>query len=40
LAIVKHAVEQMGGSVAVESRLGHGTVFTVMLPPLEQSTSA
>jgi two-component system, OmpR family, phosphate regulon sensor histidine kinase PhoR len=40
LAIVKHAVEQMGGSVAVESRLGHGSVFTVSLPPLEQSTSA
>ena len=40
LAIVKHAVEQMGGSVAVESRLGHGTVFTVTLPPLEQATSA
>ena len=37
LAIVKHAVEQMGGSVAVESRLGQGTVFTVMLPPLNDS---
>jgi two-component system phosphate regulon sensor histidine kinase PhoR len=37
LAIVKHAVEQMGGSVGVESRLGHGTVFTVMLPPLNDS---
>ncbi|HEX3880756.1 MAG TPA: ATP-binding protein [Bryobacteraceae bacterium] len=35
LAIVKHAVEQMGGSVAVESRLGQGTTFTVVLPPLE-----
>jgi two-component system phosphate regulon sensor histidine kinase PhoR len=34
LAIVKHAVEQMGGSVAVESRLGHGSTFTVSLPPL------
>ena len=34
LAIVKHAVEQMGGSVAVESRLGQGSVFTVSLPPL------
>jgi two-component system phosphate regulon sensor histidine kinase PhoR len=37
LAIVKHAVEQMGGSVAVESRLGQGTTFTVILPPLAQS---
>lgn len=34
LAIVKHAVEQMGGSVAVESRLGQGSTFTVTLPPI------
>ncbi len=40
LAIVKHAVEQMGGSVAVESRLGQGTVFTVTLPPLKHANSA
>jgi two-component system phosphate regulon sensor histidine kinase PhoR len=40
LAIVKHAVEQMGGSVAVESRLGHGTVFTVALPPFENNQAA
>ena len=40
LAIVKHAVEQMGGSVGVESRLGHGTVFTVALPPYENNHSA
>lgn len=35
LAIVKHAVEQMGGSISVESRLGEGTVFTVLLPPID-----
>ena len=32
LAIVKHAVEQMGGSVAVESDFGRGSTFTVTLP--------
>jgi two-component system, OmpR family, phosphate regulon sensor histidine kinase PhoR len=40
LAIVKHAVEQMGGSVVVESRLGQGTVFTVVLPPLNDPAGA
>jgi two-component system phosphate regulon sensor histidine kinase PhoR len=35
LAIVKHAVEQMGGSIAVESQLGQGSVFTVSLPPYQ-----
>jgi two-component system phosphate regulon sensor histidine kinase PhoR len=40
LAIVKHAVEQMGGSVSVESRLGQGSVFTVALPPLDNNHSA
>ncbi|HEV2689725.1 MAG TPA: ATP-binding protein [Bryobacteraceae bacterium] len=32
LSIVKHAVEQMGGSVAVESRLGEGSRFTLTIP--------
>jgi two-component system phosphate regulon sensor histidine kinase PhoR len=40
LAIVKHAVEQMGGSVSVESRLGQGSTFTVALPPLEDNSLA
>jgi len=40
LAIVKHAVEQMGGSVSVESHLGQGTVFTVALPPFENNLAA
>jgi two-component system phosphate regulon sensor histidine kinase PhoR len=32
LSIVKHAIEAMGGSVAVESELGKGSKFTVVLP--------
>ena len=40
LAIVKHAVEQMGGSVSVESHLGQGSVFTVSLPPFENNLAA
>jgi two-component system phosphate regulon sensor histidine kinase PhoR len=32
LSIVKHAVEQMGGTVAVESELGRGSTFVVILP--------
>ena len=32
LSIVKHAIEQMGGTVTVESRLGEGSKFTIMLP--------
>jgi len=34
LAIVRWIVQQHGGRVAVESRVGEGTVFTVMLPAL------
>jgi two-component system phosphate regulon sensor histidine kinase PhoR len=32
LSIVKHAVEQMGGTVQVHSRLGEGSEFTIELP--------
>jgi two-component system phosphate regulon sensor histidine kinase PhoR len=32
LSIVKHAIEQMNGTIAVESRLGQGTTFRVFLP--------
>jgi two-component system phosphate regulon sensor histidine kinase PhoR len=32
LSIVKHTVEQMGGTVAVESELGKGSTFIVTLP--------
>ena len=35
LAIVKWIVEQHSGTVSVESKVGEGTVFTVMLPVLE-----
>ena len=39
LAIVKHAVEQMGGSVSVDSRLGQGSVFTVALPQVDSNVT-
>jgi two-component system phosphate regulon sensor histidine kinase PhoR len=32
LSIVRHAVERHGGSIRVDSLLGEGTVFTVVLP--------
>ena len=34
LSIVKHAVEQMGGSIKVDSRLGEGSEFTIELPTI------
>ena len=35
LSIVKHAIEQMNGSIAVESRVGSGTRFTITLPQFD-----
>lgn len=32
MAITKHLVDAMGGTLAVESRLGEGTIFTISLP--------
>ena len=32
LSLVRHAVEGHGGTIAVDSRLGQGTIFTVRLP--------
>ena len=32
LSIVKHVIEGMGGRVSVESQLGNGSVFTILLP--------
>jgi two-component system phosphate regulon sensor histidine kinase PhoR len=40
LAIVKHAVEQMSGSVSVESQLGQGSVFTVALPSIRNGAQS
>ena len=32
LSIVKHIIERMNGSVSVESQLGKGSTFTLLLP--------
>ena len=32
LSIVKHVIERMDGKITVESQLGKGSVFTVLLP--------
>jgi two-component system phosphate regulon sensor histidine kinase PhoR len=36
LSIVKHAVEQMQGSVSVESQVGVGSIFIITLPLIAQ----
>lgn len=40
LSIVKSIVEKHGGRVWVESRLGEGTTFTLLLPTMEQQELA
>ncbi|MBI3278590.1 MAG: histidine kinase, partial [Acidobacteria bacterium] len=37
LSIVRHVVELMGGSIAVESELGRGSVFTMTLSAAPQA---
>ncbi len=38
LAISKQLIEQRGGSIEVESELGVGTCFTIMLPAVDPAT--
>ena len=40
LAIVRWIVQQHDGTVSVESRLGEGTVFTILLPALDPKKTA
>jgi two-component system phosphate regulon sensor histidine kinase PhoR len=36
LAIVKHIVNRHEGTLAIDSELGHGSVFTVLIPVAEE----
>lgn len=40
LALVKELVQVMKGSIHVESKVGEGSIFTVMLPMLEERAAA
>jgi two-component system phosphate regulon sensor histidine kinase PhoR len=40
LSIVKHVVERMDGSIKVDSRLGRGSTFTILLPLTSNSLGA